>query len=158
MKFPTNEYTAVHPEPVWRARANFIVAADIGGTQSRRKREQLWAQQVSEYRFQLCCIPFFVYDLALGDEVETDKHFVIRKLVKASGHYTFRAWFGESKNPLAREDVLDTIRRLGCESEWSSTNLLAIDAATATLAQELADYLHARQTAGDLMYETGRTS
>jgi hypothetical protein len=158
MKSSADEYRAVHPEPVWRARANFLVAADIGGNQSHREREQLWVKQVSDFRFELCCIPFFVYDLALGDEVETDQHYIIRKLVRPSGHHTFRVWFGESKNPSTQEEVVDMAKGLGCEWEWSSTNLLAIDAATASLAQELADYLYARQTAGDLTYETGRTS
>jgi hypothetical protein len=34
--------------------------------------EQLWARQVGDRRFEICCIPFFVYDMALGDVVETD--------------------------------------------------------------------------------------
>jgi hypothetical protein len=46
---------------------------------------------------------------------------------------------------------------LACDWELSSANLLGIDAATETVAQELTDYLYARQTAGHLMYETGRT-
>ena len=158
MKSSADEYRAVHREPAWRARANFVIAAEIGGSRSHPEREQLWAKQIGDFRFELCCIPFFVYDLALGDEVETDQHYVVRELVKASGHCTFRVWFGESKNCSIQEEVVDMAKGLGCEWEWSSANLLAIDAATAALAKKLADYLYARQTAGHLMYETGLTS
>jgi hypothetical protein len=41
-----------------------------GGT--KVTTEQLWARQVGDRHFELCCIPYFVYDLALGDVVEID--------------------------------------------------------------------------------------
>ena len=31
--------------------------------------EQLWGKEVGPQRCIVCCIPFFVYDVALGDEV-----------------------------------------------------------------------------------------
>jgi len=64
MKSNANDCIAIHLEPAWRARANFIIAAEIGGTALRPEREQLWARQTDEFCFELCCIPFFVYDLA----------------------------------------------------------------------------------------------
>ena len=70
IKSNANDYTAIHLEPAWRARANFIIAAEIGGTALRPEREQLWARQTDEFCFELCCIPFFVYDLALAMKYE----------------------------------------------------------------------------------------
>jgi hypothetical protein len=151
----------VHLSPVWRERANFIVDADIEEEGSPRRFEQFWVRQLGKVRFEVCCIPFFVYDLALGDEVETraqgERLYVIERVVKASGRYTFRAWFGDSTDPGVRDDVIEAMRGLGSEFEWYSDNLLAIDAADDECAQQVADFLHGREQLGRLTYETGRS-
>lgn len=141
MSSDRSEYVAVYTEPVWRDRANFIIMAEIQEQTPSPEREQLWVKQLESFRFELCCIPFFAYDLALGDEVETDAQYLIRRIVKDSGHYAFRAWFGESDDLSAQDDVVVKVRDLKCALEWSSANLLAIDAPNETLAQKVADYL-----------------
>jgi hypothetical protein len=156
--YKPDDYEATHQEPAWRDRANFIVAADISDSPERKKWEQLWARQIAENRFEICCIPFFAYDLALGDEVETTEDYVIQKLVRPSGHYTFRAWFGNSPDADCRDKVVTSLLNLGCELEWSSQNLLAIDAATQDVAQAAADQLSAFEQDHQIEYETGRTS
>jgi len=104
--------------------------------------------------------PFFLFDLALGDEVETgsrDGHdLVFRRVARPSGHSTFRVWF---RDPAIRGELAGEIRDLGCPTEWRSltSNLLAVDAATRDLAQELAGLLAAREKAGGVMFESGRT-
>jgi hypothetical protein len=40
--------------------------------------------------------------------------------------------------------------------EWSSRNLLAVDASDTALAQQVANALRAREQSGHLIYETGR--
>ena len=152
--------TVVHETPVWRERANFIIAAriDPAPTAAQWRWEQLWAQQVDENRFIICCIPFFVYDLALGDEVETisseEKQYLVQRLTNPSGHYTFRAWFYD---PQARDEVPHELARLGClmEWRWDAGNLLAVDAASNSQAQAVADLLLCREQLGHLVYETG---
>ena len=83
---------------------------------------------------------------------------MIRQLIKLSGHYTFRVWFDAAKDLSFQDELVTIVRDFGCEFERWSANLLAIDAATAPLAQKLADYLFACQTAGQLVYETARSS
>jgi hypothetical protein len=78
---------AVHEGPVWRDRANFIVGAPLS---EEGRAEQLWARQLGGERFEICCIPFFVYDLALGDVVETDAAQNIVRVVEPSGRFVFR--------------------------------------------------------------------
>lgn len=157
-KYQPGDYEALHENPVWRRKANFIIAADIAEDSDKREWEQLWARQISDFRFAVCCIPFFVYDLALGDEVETDENYVIKKVVKTSGHSTFRVWFGESSYVKIREEITNKMQQLGCEIEWSSENLLAISAATDELAQSVISFLSERQKLNHLIIETGRTS
>ena len=79
----------------------------------------------------MCCIPFFVFDLALGDVVATSpregRKYVVDKVVEPSGRYVFRVWFGESFQPrdeIASElkvlDHLSSGRHATC---WRSTLL-----------------------------------
>lgn len=144
----------VHKEPIWRDRANFIIAAPLsdGGDV---KTEQLWVRRDDESHFEICCIPFFVYDLALGDVVETDGDYVVRKVVSLSGRFVFRVWFGESSYP--RDEMADELSARGALVEWSSRNLLAVDAADEEHAQFVANFLTERAQLGQLVYETGRT-
>jgi hypothetical protein len=156
------EEFAVHLAPVWRAQANALIHADIAEHGGRRRWEQLWAKRLPGNRFQLCCIPFFVYDLALGDEVATSPApedmlaHVVREVTRRSGHLTFRVWFGKSAQATARDEVLAEIKRLGCEAEWYSRNLLAINAPT-DKGPYLAEYLSSHEQAGNWEYETGRS-
>jgi hypothetical protein len=142
---------AVHPDPVWRDRADFIIGAKLPEPD---RAEQLWARRLGGRRFEICCIPFFLYDVALGDEVETGDDYELVRVVKPSGRYVFRVWFGQSFHP--REAVAEHLVEMGALIEWSSANLLAIDAADRGLAQSVADYLH-EQAASGLVYETGRS-
>lgn len=143
---------AIHSDPVWRDRANFIIGAPLP---EERRAEQLWAQQVGDQQFEICCIPFFLYDVALGDVVETDAGFDLVRVVRPSGRYVFRVWFGESFQ--RREHIADQLGALGALLEWSSANLLAVDAADEPRAEMIAEFLAEEQHAGRLMFETGRS-
>lgn len=116
-------------------------------------------KQVGDDRFEVCCIPFFIYDLALGDFVETsprgDRKYVVSKVVQPSGRYVFRVWLGESFQP--RDEIAQGLMSLGSLIEWASSNLLAVDAADQGHAQRVADFLADCESAGHLVYETGRT-
>ena len=148
----TTVRVGIHPDPVWRERANFIIAAPIeeGGDTTT---EQLWSKRIADHRFQICCIPFWVYDLALGDLVETDEAYLVKRVVEWSGRFPFRIWFGESFHP--RGEIAEELHAMGALLEWSSTNLLAVDAADDPLAQRIADVLHGHEQRGRLRYETG---
>lgn len=146
-----DESEITHPSPVWKERADFIIGVqlDDGGS------EQLWARQLDAFRFEICCIPFFAYDLALGDVVETTERFELTRVLEPSGRYVFRVWLGDSN--LSGDAVANELVEIGGVVEWSSANLLAIDASSEDLAQRIAKYLHEREHEGQLTYETGRS-
>ena len=104
---------------------------------------------------RLSSIPFFAYDLALGDVVETTERFELARVLEPSGRYVFRVWLGDSS--LSGDAVANELVEIGAVVEWSSANLLAIDASSEDLAQRIADYLHERERQGQLTYETGRS-
>lgn len=156
--YKAGDFEAAHENPAWRDKANFIIATYLGEKDGRCEWEQLWAHRLDEKRFAICCIPFFAFDLALGDEVETDESYVLTKIVKCSGNYTFRVWFGNSKDSGIKVEVETHCTELDFTTEWSSPNLLAISVSGAEQAQQLADYLQSQQTRGNLIYETGKTA
>ena len=150
----------VHLSPIWEHRSDFILHAPVEDNGCLGNREQLWGRKVAPNRVEICCIPFFVYDLALGDivefELDSEQRPVFKKVVRPSGHCTFRVWFGECRNPTARDDVLAEMQRLGSPVEWYSENLLAVDAAP-DLAPAVAGFLSSLEATTGLVYETGRT-
>jgi hypothetical protein len=143
---------AVHDAPVWRERANFVIGAPLP---EEGRAEQLRVRQVGDRRFEVCCIPFFLYGVALGDVVETDADYDLVRVVERSGRFVFRVWLGEVFHP--RQEVADELAELGALLEWSSANLLAVDAADEAHAQTIADYLAEQESASRLAFETGRT-
>jgi hypothetical protein len=152
----------VHEEPVWRDRANFIVNAELRESDSPKRFEQLWTRQVGDDQFEVCCVPFFLYDIALGDIVRTaprgERRYVVERVIRPSGRYVFRVWLGLGESFVPRETIAEALRELGALTEWSSVNLLAVDAENAEQAQAVADYLDAREKSGELMFETGRSA
>jgi hypothetical protein len=103
----------VHLNPVWRDKADFIIRAKCGDVTQGYFWEQLWARELGENRFMLCCIPFFAYDLSIGDEVETtteqEVEYVISRTVKKSSYYTFRIWFENLNSAEIRNKVLEVL-------------------------------------------------
>jgi len=99
--------------------------------------------------------------MALGDEVETEAGerftYQVKRVVKDSGHYTFRLWSGGPHDRAAVDEVVDAVTTLGCDVEGYSVHLIAISAQP-EVAQQVADCLRAFQEQGRLEYETGRTT
>lgn len=149
--------TMQHLNLIFREKTDFIIGARCNDKPDEYDMvwEQLWVRKISEFRFEICCIPFFVYDLALGDEVVTDENYMITKVVKPSGHYTFRVWFGNSEALHIRDQLLEELTNAGCLYEWYSENLLGIDSIEKN-AQQVANILYEKEMAGFLNYETGR--
>jgi len=145
---------AVHRDAVWRDRADFIVAIELSG-ETEVKTEQLWTRQIAGCQFEVCCIRFFAYDLALGDVVETDDNYLVQRVLEAPGRFVFRIWFGELFYP--RDEIAGQLVALGAALEWSSVNLLAVDAADEKMAELISSFLLEREECGQLVCEAGRT-
>ena len=154
MTYQDGDYVAVHAEPVWRSQSNFVFRALIGEKEGGSEWEQLWWKQVAPARFVLCCIPFFIYDLSLGDEVETAEDYVVRSIRRRSGQVTFRVWFGGAVAEV-KEKAMDEIQRLQPFVEWSSPNLAALSI-DESLGPKLSDILQSLENEGALQYEAGR--
>lgn len=146
---------AVHEDPVWRDRSDFIIAARIDPGSTGISTEQLWARRIDDEHHEICCIPFFVHDLALGDTVEVDADHLVTRVVEPSGRYVFRVHFSRPEQP--RDEVMERLSEMGALAEWSSRSLVAVDARDGDSAQQVADFLQEREDQGDLVYETGKS-
>jgi hypothetical protein len=149
----------LHGSPVWREKSDFIINARLSPSESPKRFEQLFVRRIEERQFELCCIPFFLFDVALGDVVETgttgDTRYELLRVIRPSGRWVFRVWFGESFQP--RDDVELELIALGATLERYSLNLLGVDAEDEQQAQTIADALYERQLAGQLLYDTGKS-
>lgn len=142
---------------MWRDKSNFIIGAPIEANDDGVSGEQLWAHQLGERLFRICCIPFFVYDLALDDVVETDADFEVIRVVTRSGRYVFRVYFN-TPDSTYRDGITARLAQAGSLLVWSSANLLAVDAEDESAAARVADFLWQEEQTGKLVYETGKTA
>ena len=134
----------VHQEPAWRDKANYIIQAPVEHGGEKEIREQLWARKAGD-RFEICCIPFFVRGLALGDEVEAEPddagRQLLRRVVRPSGNQTFWVWFEDDAELALLYSVRDGLERLGCLTEGYSKGLLAFNAESDRQAEQALEFL-----------------
>jgi hypothetical protein len=102
------------------------VVDDVGGGDSF---EQLWTKRVGDDRFELCCIPFFAYDMALGDIVraEAATGYVIQSVAQRSGNGVVRVAVKRIEDVNAVHPHLhDLLSRLAYLCEWFSPGYVAV--------------------------------
>jgi hypothetical protein len=145
----------VHSSPAWREKANFLIFGTIE-LEGERRWEQIWCRQMSENTFELCCIPFFLYDLSIGDVVETEaneaRKFVIARRVKASGLRTIRVWYSAEASSEDKARGIAQVQESSASAEWYSERLLAFACAAGDLPH-LATFFEREQGEGVLKFE-----
>ena len=146
----------VHHYPIWYEQANFLIAAKINQNYQPaiEQWEQLWVQQLPNDRYKICCIPFFTYGLALGDEVEIDETHVVQRVVTNSGYRIFRVWLYDIE---IRENLLTTVSKLGClsEAQVPDGKLIAVATNSQWQTEQLLNFLRAKNLVGELIFEEG---
>lgn len=141
-----------HVDAVWRDRADFLIRAAIS-SDGEPLSEQLWARQVGDFEFELCCIPFYLYGYSLGDIVGTNQEYDLTHLVTRGPRFDFRVLFPRETNS---ELHLEEIASRGYLVERCSDRLFAIDAESEEWANELSRILTGLEDAGILQFETAR--
>lgn len=154
-KFHHDDYVAVHEHPVWKDRSDFIIRVFLEEKEGHNDWEQLWAKNLGQNRFMICCIPFFVYNLSLGDEVIVDNDYNVSEVVHHSGNTTFRVWFGNSRIENIGREIYSGLENMEAILEWSSENLLAVSIDNQLKTKLVSDYLMQHQEKNGIMYEAG---
>jgi hypothetical protein len=120
---------ATHPNPVCRAVPSFMLHVAVDDVGDGDTFEQLWTKRVGDDHFELCCIPFFVYDMALGDVVraEAATGYVIQSVVQRSGNGVVRVAVKRPEDVNAVHLRLhDLLGRLEYLCEWFAPGYVAI--------------------------------
>lgn len=149
------DFVAVHMNPIWREKSDFLIRAHFEKTDGANGWEQLWVKQLSENRFSICCIPFFTYGLSLGDEIATYGIYQIQGVAKKSGHSTFRVWFTDESDLESQSTVLRQLGDKGSLFEYYSNKFLGISVDTGHSLQEIFDILQALEVEGKIEWENG---
>jgi len=152
------EKIITHDFPVWREKADFIIGLHLAepGIADLASSEQIWARRIDENLFEVCCIPFFAYGVALGDFVRTRddgvKKYIIDDVVKNNGHTTYRILFRSTDE---WHSTIDEIRELGCfvEVRWEKSSLIAVDAPDAGTRARLEPFLSILEKTGQAICE-----
>jgi len=96
------------------------------------RSEQLWVKKLGGDHFQVCCLPFFTYGIALRDVVLTtldeSEQFIYRQAVEKRGHGLIRfAFASEERAAEAHEEIHRTLIEAGLRHEWHAVGYGAID-------------------------------
>ena len=149
---------AVHLSPVWRAKANFLIHAELSSVELPGKWEQLWTRKLDDRLYELCCIPFFAPGLALGDQVDVapkdGMEYVVHTVIAASGRVAARVIFvNEALFDKLSPQLIEEMRAANCLFEWHSPGYLAIDVADQRAFQHMNKVLADYGSEGNIKYE-----
>lgn len=99
--------------------------------------ESLWAEVVNEGRFRIDNIPFYAYEISLGDiitgEPDGDR-IAFGRVLKRSGHSTYRVLVKDEKGFESTSflKLWHQLERLGCSYEVAKRRWIAIDVPPST--------------------------
>jgi hypothetical protein len=115
-----------HPYPAWREHINGSIWLRLDdGDSTLFDYEQIWVHRFGDSLAQVCCIPFVVTELCLGDIVLESEGEV--RLVKKSGNKTLWVWTEADVS----EVMVESVQRLfhaGYEYEWVNSRGLVVSA------------------------------
>jgi hypothetical protein len=123
--------------------------------------EGLLAKRTGSDRARVCGVPFWVYDVNLGDEVSlvdsAEGAPVADGIVIDAGNFTFRIIFHEADASDGRwQELMVEFERYDCWFDVHSPGLVGVSAPQGH-ARSVADLLSAKERSGELQYETGRS-
>lgn len=151
---PNLNKIGVHVNPVWREQAGFLIQAKVSDPESPFEYEQLWVRRLAPDKFEVCCIPFFLYGIALGDVVSAEApNYILSSVSSPSTRVEFRAWFSTVYQVDERIALTDRAGELGCAIEWYSERLLGLSAPESVSAGQLEEALVAAEQQGLLTFE-----
>ncbi len=131
---------ASHANPAWIAKSDYLIHADLADHGMPNRAEQLWARKLGDRLFEICCIPFFTYGIALGDTVETSVDDRVTGVAGKSGRTTARiAIVDESRTDEIHIALHSILEDLHLVHEWFNAVYVAIDLPTIETQQLLLD-------------------
>lgn len=149
---------ATHEDPVWRAKADFLVHADLAAWNMPGRWEQLWVRRADVHLVELCCIPFFTYGFRLGDLLETapasGQDFMVQRVVQPGGRNNIRVVVPDANE---RESigklVVEVLDRLSCLYEIFKPGYVSADLQSGEVESGVLDALSSLRHDGQVRIE-----
>ncbi|MFJ2150761.1 DUF4265 domain-containing protein [Streptomyces microflavus] len=118
-------------------------------------REQLWLRKNEESGdYEVCCIPFYAYGLALGDVVAKSGTGTVDGVISKSGRRALRVFFADPRPPEgSRSELCSAVDSAGLLSEWNGDRHVAIDVPDISLMQPVFDSVQKEIQNGTAFWE-----
>jgi Domain of unknown function (DUF4265) len=147
----------MHEAPAWRPAEGYIAMVDLTSFGFPGLNEQIWLKQVGEARYEVRCVPFRAYGIALGDEVELHDGRSISRVVQSSGRRVLRIFFTNPRPSENGDDARGALTRevdsAGLLSEWSGDRHVAIDVPAGATMQGVYDSVTREIEIGSAVWE-----
>lgn len=81
--------------------------------------ESLWCFKTLESTYIVDNIPFYIYDISLGDEIlikQEDDNFIFQSIYKRSQNSTLRLYFDDVRREMVKQKLI----QIGCRIEGSN--------------------------------------
>ncbi|MFK0106415.1 DUF4265 domain-containing protein [Streptomyces sp. NPDC091217] len=134
-----------HEEPAWRGSGHYMAMVDLAVFDLPGMREQIWLRETGVAgEYEVCCIPFYAYGMALGDVVGKSAADMIGQSIRKSGRRALRVLF-TAPRPLndSRSALRAALDSVGLLSEWNGDRQVAIDVPDMTVIQPVVDAIQA---------------
>ncbi|MFE0345868.1 DUF4265 domain-containing protein [Streptomyces griseoluteus] len=124
-------------------------------TQSWSPSTTTWLQEVDEGgAYEVSCIPFYAYGLALGDVVGTSDSHDVDRVIRKSGHRVVRVLFTESRPSVdSRSALRAAVESADLLSEWNGDRMVAIDFPHGSPSQPILDSIQGEVEGGTAFWE-----
>jgi hypothetical protein len=130
-----------HPVPARRREQHLMAMVDLAPFGLENKLEQLWLREVSE-GYEVCCIPFWAYGMALGDTVAVSEDNRVTCVIAKSGRYVLRVMFAQpGLSSEFRERLQAALTAAGLMYEWDGDRYIVLDIPEKPQGQDVYDLL-----------------
>jgi hypothetical protein len=144
-------FLAEHALSPWLEVADDYVMAPVDGG-----HETLPVRSLGDGRYEVCCVPFFVYDVDKGDVVTRDADSVFQGVSWKSGDVGFR--FRSEADHETIAEVVEVLERAGAIVEFDPSGRVVCVNAADTIASTISGMLLSLEEQDVLEYETVRTA
>ena len=144
-----------HPYPAWGDKADGIAyaGADNDGLPAGFY-EELPTRRLGE-NYEICAVPLFARNVALGDIVsvspDDEGRLIVTAVVQNSGRFDYRIWFGnvpEIERSEMHRHVIAALTEMGCVMERYSSRLIGVDAPDEAIAAKVVAFLLDHEPSG----------
>ena len=130
-----------------------------GNTSHGHATETVWAEKVSDHRYRVRNIPFYMYGVSLDDVVlasPVQETLLYSGVILPGGHSTYRLFLtAPMENVEVFLDYWGPLERVGCTYERATRRLLAVDVPPGANIYEVYSFLERGESAGVWHFEEG---